>query len=126
MQGFNILRWSDQGLNLLAVSDLNREELEEFGNKFEAASRGNCRQCLAGARHRRLRNLRHALHPPPALERCPDAALQPEAVDRRRGIDGADAVKADAGPLEAALLQHPARGRVGDAGAGLQRVVAGR
>ncbi len=39
MQGFNILRWSDQGLNLLAVSDLNREELEEFGNKFEAASR---------------------------------------------------------------------------------------
>jgi len=39
VQGFNILRWSDQGMNLLAVSDLNREELEEFGNKFEAASR---------------------------------------------------------------------------------------
>lgn len=39
VQGFNILRWSDQGLNLLAVSDLNRDELEEFGAKFESAAR---------------------------------------------------------------------------------------
>jgi len=39
VQGFNILRWSDQGLKLLAVSDINREELEEFGDKFEAAVR---------------------------------------------------------------------------------------
>jgi anti-sigma factor RsiW len=39
VQGFNIRRWTDQGLNLLAVSDLNREELEEFGSKFEDASR---------------------------------------------------------------------------------------
>ncbi len=39
VQGFNILRWSDQGLNLLAVSDLNPDELEEFGTKFEQASR---------------------------------------------------------------------------------------
>ena len=39
MQGFNILRWSDQGMNLIAVSDLNRDELEEFGNKFEAAEK---------------------------------------------------------------------------------------
>src|SRR5271167_4842704 len=63
------------------------------------------------------------LHLAPAFQRCPDAALKPEAVDRRRRIDGADAVEADAGPLEAAFLQHPARGRVGDARAGLQRVV---
>ena len=27
------------GLNLLAVSDLGREELEEFGDKFDAAAR---------------------------------------------------------------------------------------
>jgi anti-sigma factor RsiW len=39
VQGFNILRWTDQGLNLLAVSDLNRDELEEFGAKFQAAAR---------------------------------------------------------------------------------------
>ena len=39
IQGFNIRRWSDQGLNLLAVSDLNPDELEEFGTKFEQASR---------------------------------------------------------------------------------------
>jgi anti-sigma factor RsiW len=39
-QGFNILRWTDHGLNLLAVSDLNRDELKEFQLKFEAASQG--------------------------------------------------------------------------------------
>lgn len=39
VQGFNLLRWTDRGLNLLAVSDLNREELEEFGDKFQAAAR---------------------------------------------------------------------------------------
>ncbi len=39
VQGFNILRWTDQGLNMLAVSDINREELEEFGSKFEHAAR---------------------------------------------------------------------------------------
>ena len=38
MQGFNILRWNENGLNLLAVSDLNRDELEEFGAKFTAAA----------------------------------------------------------------------------------------
>jgi anti-sigma factor RsiW len=37
-QGFNFLRWNDQGLTLLAVSDLNRDELKEFGTKFEAAA----------------------------------------------------------------------------------------
>jgi len=39
MQGFNILRWNGNGLNLLAVSDLNREELEEFGARFTGAAR---------------------------------------------------------------------------------------
>lgn len=39
VQGFNVLRWNENGLNLLAVSDLNREELEEFGAKFTAAAR---------------------------------------------------------------------------------------
>jgi hypothetical protein len=48
--------------------------------------------------------LRHALHRAPALERSPDAALQPEAIDRRRRAERADAAEAHAGPLEAALL----------------------
>jgi anti-sigma factor RsiW len=39
VQGFNIRRWTDQGLNMLSVSDINREELDEFGNKFEEAAR---------------------------------------------------------------------------------------
>src|SRR5262245_27034745 len=60
----------------------------------------------------------------PAFERGPDAAVEPEAVDRRRALEGANAIEADAGPLEAAFLQHPARGRVGDARARLHRLVA--
>jgi anti-sigma factor RsiW len=39
VQGFNILRWTEGGLSLLAVSDLNQEELEEFGTKFRAAAK---------------------------------------------------------------------------------------
>ncbi|HEY3891563.1 MAG TPA: anti-sigma factor [Bradyrhizobium sp.] len=41
MQGFNIWRWSDRGLNYWAVSDLGADELAEFGEKFEAASRSS-------------------------------------------------------------------------------------
>ncbi len=37
LQGFNVRRWSDNGLNLWAVSDINADELMEFGDKFEAA-----------------------------------------------------------------------------------------
>jgi anti-sigma factor RsiW len=37
MQGFNIRRWSEQGMNFWAVSDIGPDELAEFGNKFEAA-----------------------------------------------------------------------------------------
>ncbi len=39
VQGFNTRRWADQGLDLLAVSDINAEELDEFGTKFETAAR---------------------------------------------------------------------------------------
>jgi anti-sigma factor RsiW len=39
VQGFNVRRWTDQGLNFLAISDLNRDELEEFATKFERAAR---------------------------------------------------------------------------------------
>src|SRR5215472_2053779 len=66
---------------------------------------------------------RHPSHLPPALERCPDAALEPEAVDRRGGVERADAAEADARPLEAAFLQQTARGGVRDAGAGVERRV---
>ena len=41
MQGFNIWRWSDRGLNYWAVSDVAADELAEFGEKFEAASRSS-------------------------------------------------------------------------------------
>jgi anti-sigma factor RsiW len=37
MQGFNVRRWSAQGLEFFAVSDINADELQEFGNKFDAA-----------------------------------------------------------------------------------------
>jgi anti-sigma factor RsiW len=40
IQGFNIRRWSDRGLNYWAVSDLAKDELAEFGDKFESAMRG--------------------------------------------------------------------------------------
>jgi hypothetical protein len=41
IQGFNIRRWSDRGLNDRAVSDLAADELAEFGEKFEAAIKGS-------------------------------------------------------------------------------------
>ena len=39
LQGFNVRRWTENGLNLWAVSDLGADELSEFGDKFEAALR---------------------------------------------------------------------------------------
>ena len=41
VQGFNIRRWSERGLNYWAVSDLGADELTEFGEKFEAAMRSS-------------------------------------------------------------------------------------
>jgi anti-sigma factor RsiW len=41
VQGFNIRRWSDRGLNYWAVSDIGADELAEFGDKFEAAAEVN-------------------------------------------------------------------------------------
>jgi len=38
-QGFNIRSWSEGGLNYWAVSDLAADELAEFSDKFETASR---------------------------------------------------------------------------------------
>jgi anti-sigma factor RsiW len=40
VQGFNVRRWSQPGFSLWAISDLNAEELEDFGRKFEAGQRG--------------------------------------------------------------------------------------
>jgi anti-sigma factor RsiW len=37
VQGFNIRRWSGQGLDFWAVSDIDADELQEFVSKFEAA-----------------------------------------------------------------------------------------
>ena len=41
IQGFNIRRWSDRGLNYWAVSDIGADELAEFGEKFETAMQAN-------------------------------------------------------------------------------------
>jgi anti-sigma factor RsiW len=41
IQGFNIRRWSDRGLNYWAISDIGADELSEFGEKFEAAVQTN-------------------------------------------------------------------------------------
>jgi anti-sigma factor RsiW len=41
LQGFNIRSWGDRGLNYWAVSDLARDELAEFSEKFEAAMKAN-------------------------------------------------------------------------------------
>jgi anti-sigma factor RsiW len=39
VQGFNIWRWTRSDLGFWAVSDMGAEELQEFGEKFEAAVR---------------------------------------------------------------------------------------
>jgi anti-sigma factor RsiW len=39
MQGFSVLRWGAQGLEFFAISDINAEELQEFRDRFEVASR---------------------------------------------------------------------------------------
>jgi anti-sigma factor RsiW len=39
VQGFNIWRWTRSDLGFWAVSDINAEELQEFGERFEAAVR---------------------------------------------------------------------------------------
>jgi anti-sigma factor RsiW len=41
LQGFNCRRWSDGGLNFWAVSDLAKDELADFGERFESAMRSN-------------------------------------------------------------------------------------
>ena len=37
MQGFNVRRWTAQGLEFFAVSDVDAEELQEFVEKYDAA-----------------------------------------------------------------------------------------
>ena len=37
LHGFNVRRWSENGLNLWAVSDIEADVLQDFGEKFEAA-----------------------------------------------------------------------------------------
>jgi anti-sigma factor RsiW len=39
IQGFNVRRWSERGLNYWAASDLNADELNDFGEKIESALR---------------------------------------------------------------------------------------
>jgi hypothetical protein len=39
MQGFNVRHWTQGGLYFWAVSDINKDELTEFSQKFIAAFR---------------------------------------------------------------------------------------
>lgn len=39
VQGFNVRRWSEQGLRFIAISDINGDELADFAARFEAATR---------------------------------------------------------------------------------------
>jgi anti-sigma factor RsiW len=39
LHGFNVRRWTENGINLWAVSDINMDELAEFGVKFDATPR---------------------------------------------------------------------------------------
>src|SRR5262245_15746884 len=61
-------------------------------------------------------------HLAPVLERLPQAAVETEAIERRRGGDRPDSGEDDAGPLEAAFLQHAARRRVAHPRAGGQPI----
>src|SRR5262249_7036696 len=60
----------------------------------------------------------------PMPRRGPLVAAEAKAVDWRRRRERADAIKADAGPPEAAFLQHPARGRIAYPRAGEEHVAA--
>jgi anti-sigma factor RsiW len=40
LQGFNVWRWARSDLGFWAVSDINAEELQEFGDKLQAEVRG--------------------------------------------------------------------------------------
>src|SRR5258708_32674212 len=51
----------------------------------------------------------------PVLQRRPDAAREPKAIDRGRRTQRLEAMQFDAAPLEAAFLQDVARRRVGHA-----------
>src|SRR3977135_2331716 len=50
----------------------------------------------------------------PVLQRSPDAAGEPEAIDRGRRSQRLEAMQFDATPLEAALLQDVARRGIGE------------
>src|SRR5882724_11660174 len=56
----------------------------------------------------------------PVLQRRPDTAREPEAIDRGRGSQRLEAMQFDAAPLEAAFFQDVARSRIGDPRAGDQ------
>src|SRR3979411_2557333 len=56
----------------------------------------------------------------PVLQRRPDAAREAEAIDRCRRAQRFEAMQLDAAPLEAALLQNVARGRIAHPSAGDQ------
>src|SRR5262249_29394593 len=60
----------------------------------------------------------------PILQRGPDAARQPEFIDRGRATERLEAVQFDAAPLEAALLEDVARCGVGHARPGKQLLAA--
>ena len=83
------------------------------------------RRRIAGAQHhvieadnregcaRRLPASVDQLDLAPIPQRCPQAAIEPEPVGGRRRVERGHPLEHHARPLEAALLQHPPRRRVG-------------
>ena len=62
VQGFNVRRWTEQGLRFIAISDINAEELQDFGAKFEAAIARRSVTVIAGV-FKSIQDLRSL--PPP-------------------------------------------------------------
>src|SRR5262249_6146183 len=95
---------------------------DDLVSRRRARSRVRPRTSSARAAVKRLRTA-FRVATPRAAGRGPRPALEPETVEGRGGGERFDAIEAYPRPLEAALLQHPARGSVGHPRAGVDHLV---
>jgi hypothetical protein len=58
LQGFNIRRWSERGLNYSAFSDLAADEIAEFGREVRERDAGECSGVISTSSCRRTAGLR--------------------------------------------------------------------
>ena len=52
VQGFNVRRWSEQGLRFIAISDISADELADFGSEIRGGRRAPARDDQSGALNR--------------------------------------------------------------------------